>query len=139
MIEFYHVLSGRKGMKEVDTQIFKAYDIRGVYPDQIDEEVSYRIGKAFVSFLETDSVVTGRDMRISSPALSKAFMEGAAEMGADVTDIGLCSTDMLYFASGVLDCPGAMFTASHNPKEYNGYKVYWEDGGQIRWQWQDYL
>jgi phosphomannomutase len=123
MIEFYHVLSGRKGMKKVDTQIFKAYDIRGIYPDQIDEEVSYRIGRALVSFLEADKVVTGRDMRISSPALSKAFMEGAADQGADVTDIGLCSTDMLYFASGVLDCPGAMFTASHNPKEYNGLKM----------------
>ena len=110
-------------MEKVDTQIFKAYDIRGIYPDQIDEEVSYRIGRAFVSFLEADKVVTGRDMRISSPALSGAFIEGAADQGADVTDIGLCSTDMLYFASGVLDCPGAMFTASHNPKEYNGLKM----------------
>lgn len=110
-------------MKEISTEIFKAYDVRGVYPDQIDEEVSYLIGRAFVVFLQAEGVVVGRDMRVSSPSLSTAFMEGATEQGAEVADIGLCSTDMLYFASGVLDLPGAMFTASHNPKEYNGLKM----------------
>ncbi|MBC7229283.1 MAG: phosphomannomutase/phosphoglucomutase [Actinobacteria bacterium] len=110
-------------MKEVHPGIFKAYDVRGVYPEEIDEEVAYRIGRAFVTFLGERSIVTGRDMRLSSPSLSRAFIEGATDQGADVTDIGLCSTDMLYFASGALDMPGAMFTASHNPKEYNGLKL----------------
>jgi len=109
--------------KKIDPGIFKAYDIRGIYPGQLDEEVARRIGRAFVAFLGEDRLVVGRDMRLSSPALSQAFMEGATEQGADVVDIGLCSTDMIYFASGVLDLPGAMFTASHNPKEYNGLKL----------------
>lgn len=110
-------------MKKVDPDIFKAYDIRGIYPDQIDEEVSYRIGRSFALFLDAESIVLGRDMRLSSPVLARAFMEGATDQGADVVDIGLCSTDMLYFASGLYDMPGAMFTASHNPKEYNGLKI----------------
>lgn len=108
---------------EIDAGIFKAYDIRGIYPDQIDEEVAGRIGRAFVTFLGEERIVVGRDMRLSSPGLSHAFIEGARSQGADVVDIGLCSTDMIYFASGVLDLPGAMFTASHNPKEYNGLKI----------------
>jgi phosphomannomutase len=108
---------------EIDAGIFKAYDIRGIYPDQIDEEVAGRIGRAFVTFLGEERIVVGRDMRLSSPGLSRAFIEGARSQGADVVDIGLCSTDMIYFASGVLDLPGAMFTASHNPKEYNGLKI----------------
>jgi len=110
-------------MKEIDPGIFKAYDIRGIYPEEIDEEVSYLIGRAFVAFLEAERIVVGRDMRLSSPSLSRSFIEGACFQGADVVDIGLCSTDMLYFASGKLDIPGAMFTASHNPKEYNGLKL----------------
>jgi len=118
-------------MKEIDPGIFKAYDVRGIYPEQIDEEVSYRVGRAFVTFLGEEKVVTGRDMRLSSPQLSQAFIEGATDQGADVTDIGLCSTDMLYFASGVLDRPGAMFTASHNPKEYNGLKLCRRKAGPI--------
>jgi phosphomannomutase len=118
-------------MKDIDAGIFKAYDVRGVYPQQIDEEVSYCIGRAFVTFLGEEKVVTGRDMRISSPGLSRAFMAGAVDQGAKVTDIGLCSTDMLYFASGVLDMPGAMFTASHNPKEYNGLKFCRRKAGPI--------
>lgn len=118
-------------MKEIDPGIFKAYDVRGIYPEQLDEEVSYRIGRAFVDFTGESRIVTGRDMRLSSPALSRAFIEGATEQGADVTDIGLCSTDMLYFASGVLDRPGAMFTASHNPKEYNGLKLCRRKAGPI--------
>ena len=118
-------------MRDINPAIFKAYDIRGVYPEEIDEEVSYRIGRAFVTFLGEERIVTGRDMRLSSPALSRAFIAGAREQGADVTDIGLCSTDMLYFASGSLDMPGAMFTASHNPKEYNGLKLCRRKAGPI--------
>ena len=118
-------------MKEIEAGIFKAYDIRGIYPEEIDEEVSYRIGRAFVAFLGVDKIVMGRDMRLSSPSLSRAFIAGANDQGADVADIGLCSTDMLYFASGVLDRPGAMFTASHNPMEYNGLKLCRRKAGPI--------
>ncbi len=118
-------------MGDIDPGIFKAYDVRGIYPEQLDEEVSYLIGRAFVDFLGAKAIVTGRDMRLSSPILSRAFIAGATDQGADVTDIGLCSTDMLYFASGVLDVPGAMFTASHNPKEYNGLKLCRRSAGPI--------
>jgi phosphomannomutase len=109
--------------KQIDAGIFKAYDIRGIYPDELDESVAERIGRAFVTFLGERRIVVGRDMRLSSPQLSRHFIEGATSQGADVVDIGLCSTDMIYFASGMLDLPGAMFTASHNPKEYNGLKL----------------
>jgi phosphomannomutase len=103
--------------------IFKAYDVRGVYPDQLDETVARRIGAAFGEFVEAPAVVLGRDCRISSPALADAFAEGLMGGGTDVIDIGLATTDMLYFASGVLDRPGAMFTASHNPPGWNGLKL----------------
>lgn len=103
--------------------IFKAYDIRGVYPDEIDEGAARLIGGAFVQFTRADRVVVARDMRPSSVPLSAAFMDGAMTAGADVIDIGLASTDLLYFASGSLDAPGAMFTASHNPAQYNGIKL----------------
>jgi phosphomannomutase len=109
-------------MKEMDSDIFKAYDVRGVYPEELNEDACRRIARAFVTFAKADKIVLGHDMRLSSPALSKAFVAGATEQGADVVVIGLCSTDMLYFASGILDLPGVMFTASHNPKEYNGMK-----------------
>jgi phosphomannomutase len=109
-------------MKPINNEIFKAYDVRGIYPEQIDEDTCRNIARAFVTFMQSDHIVLGNDMRLSSPALSEAFIQGATEQGADVTFIGLCSTDMLYFASGVLDLPGVMFTASHNPKEYNGMK-----------------
>ncbi|MDY6794496.1 MAG: phosphomannomutase/phosphoglucomutase [Actinomycetota bacterium] len=118
-------------MKEIDTSIFKAYDIRGIYPEQLDDEIFHRIGRAFVAFLDAKKIATGRDMRLSSPSLSRAFIEGATQQGANVVDIGLCSTDMLYFASGLLDVPGAMFTASHNPKEYNGLKLCRRKAGPI--------
>jgi phosphomannomutase len=110
-------------MENIAVEVFKAYDIRGTYPDQLNEELLYRIGRSFVSFLGEGKIVTGRDMRLSSPALSRAFKEGVTDQGADVVDIGLCSTDMLYFCSGKLDLPGAMFTASHNPRDYNGLKI----------------
>ena len=109
-------------MKDL-SKIFKAYDIRGVHPDEFDEEGARRIGWAFARFVGSPSIVVGQDMRVSSPALSAAFMEGATIAGCDVIDVGRVSTDALYFASGSLDLPGAMFTASHNPARYNGLKM----------------
>src|SRR6476619_4114021 len=102
---------------------FKAYDVRGTVPDQVDEDLARRVGNAFVEVTGAPAVVVGHDMRPSSPGMSRAFAEGAAEAGADVTLIGLASTDQLYFASGTLGLPGAMFTASHNPAQYNGIKM----------------
>src|SRR2546428_1741741 len=110
------------GVVELDA-IFKAYDVRGVYPDQLDEEVALRVGRAFVALLDARKVIVARDMRSSSEPLSAAFISGAATQGADVIDIGVASTDMLYFASGSLDLPGVVFTASHNPAQYNGIKL----------------
>jgi len=103
--------------------IFKAYDVRGVYPDEIDEPVAKAIGNAFVQFTDAPTVVVGYDMRPSSVPLSRAFIEGATLAGADVVDVGLASTDLVYFAAGSLDSPAAMFTASHNPAQYNGIKL----------------
>jgi phosphomannomutase len=103
--------------------IFKAYDVRGVYPDEFDEDIARRIGNAFVAFTGAPLIVVARDMRTSSGPLSAAFVEGATLAGADVVDAGLASTDLIYFASGRLDAPGAMFTASHNPAQYNGIKL----------------
>jgi phosphomannomutase len=107
--------------------IFKAYDVRGVVPDELDESVARATGAAFVEVLDVlagaGAVVVGYDMRPSSPALAAAFAEGVTSTGADVIDIGLASTDQLYFASGRLQLPGAMFTASHNPARYNGIKM----------------
>ncbi|MET8973834.1 phosphomannomutase/phosphoglucomutase [Streptomyces hydrogenans] len=105
------------------SQIVKAYDVRGVVPDQWDEKIAELFGAAFVRVTDADAIVVGHDMRPSSPGLADAFARGAARLGADVTLIGLCSTDQLYFASGSLDLPGAMFTASHNPAQYNGIKM----------------
>ncbi|MFF3518415.1 phosphomannomutase/phosphoglucomutase [Streptomyces sp. NPDC002573] len=103
--------------------LVKAYDIRGTVPDQLDEGLARLFGAAFVETTGAEAIVTGHDMRPSSPGLARAFAEGAAGRGADVTEIGLCSTDGLYFASGILQRPGAMFTASHNPAQYNGIKM----------------
>jgi phosphomannomutase len=103
--------------------IVKAYDIRGVVPDQLDEPTARAIGAAFVRVVQADRIVTAHDMRPSSPGLAKAFAEGATSQGADVVEAGLASTDLLYFASGSLNIPGAMFTASHNPAKYNGIKM----------------
>ncbi|MFZ3594938.1 phosphomannomutase/phosphoglucomutase [Streptomyces sp. BH104] len=105
------------------SQIVKAYDVRGVVPDQWDEGLAALFGAAFVRVTGADAIVVGHDMRPSSPGLTGAFARGAADLGADVTEIGLCSTDQLYYASGALDLPGAMFTASHNPAQYNGIKM----------------
>jgi phosphomannomutase len=114
----------------IDESIFKAYDIRGVYPDSLNEVVARDIGRAFVAYLGLSGsrVLVARDMRLSGEALKTAFIEGVTQSGADVLDLGLDSTDALYFAVGHLEEPGgAMITASHNPKEYNGFKLCRED------------
>ncbi|WP_328881230.1 phosphomannomutase/phosphoglucomutase [Streptomyces sp. NBC_00299] len=105
------------------SQLVKAYDVRGVVPDQWDETLAELFGAAFVRVTDASAIVIGHDMRPSSPGLSRAFARGAATQGVDVTEIGLCSTDQLYYASGALNLPGAMFTASHNPAQYNGIKM----------------
>jgi phosphomannomutase len=105
------------------TAIFKAYDIRGTYPDQLNERIAQAVGSAFGTFTETPRIVMARDMRASGESLSAAFAKGARAVGVEVVDCGLASTDFLYFASGYLGAPGAMFTASHNPAEYNGIKL----------------
>ncbi len=103
--------------------VFKAYDVRGTVPDQLDERLAHAVGRAFVQVTGASEVVVGYDMRPSSPGMAGAFADGASEQGADVTLIGLASTDQLYFASGHLGRAGAMFTASHNPAQYNGIKM----------------
>jgi len=108
----------------LDPKAFKAYDIRGIYPGEIDEDGAREIGRAYVEQFEPKSIAVGRDMRSSSPAMAKAAIEGAAAAGADVVDIGLVGTEMLYFAVGHLGLDGGLqVTASHNPKEYTGIKV----------------
>jgi len=104
-------------------QIVKAYDIRGVVPDELDESLARDIGAAFVRVVGAEHIVTAHDMRDSSPGLARAFAEGATGQGADVIEAGLGSTDLLYYAAGALGIPGAMFTASHNPAKYNGIKL----------------
>lgn len=105
------------------SEIFKAYDVRGIVPDQLNEEIAMAIGAAFAMFSESSAIAVARDMRVSGEQLSAAFMEGARAVGADIVDLGLGSTDMLYFASGELEMAGVMFTASHNPATYNGIKM----------------
>lgn len=108
----------------VNPAIFKAYDVRATYPDQIDEAVARDIGRGFVTYLDAKRIAVSRDMRLSSPSLAAAFIDGATMQGADVVDYGLAGTDMLYYAvaSGGFD-GGAQITASHNPKQYNGMKL----------------
>jgi len=102
--------------------IVKAYDVRGTVPDQVNTEVAYALGVAFARFCGTDRLLVARDMRPSGLELVDAFSRGAMEQGVDVVDLGLASTDLMYYAAGTLDAPGAMFTASHNPAQYNGVK-----------------
>jgi phosphomannomutase len=108
----------------VNPSIFKAYDIRGLYPGEIDEEVARQIGRGFVAYLKPRTIGVSRDMRVSSPSIAAAFIDGARDQGADVIDYGMLGTDMLYFAvvKDELD-GGAQITASHNPKQYNGVKM----------------
>jgi len=108
---------------QVNPGIFKAYDIRGIYPTDLNEEAAYAIGRAFVTFLKVDTVLVGRDMRTSGPRLFDAVTRGIMDQGADVVNIGMVSTDQYYFACAQLKLPGMMVTASHNPKDYNGFKM----------------
>jgi phosphomannomutase len=108
----------------MNPNIFKAYDVRGVYPTELDEAVFHEIGRAFVTYLKARRIGVGRDMRVSSPGLAAAFIAGAREQGADVVDYGMIATDMIYYAVGTDDLDGgAQITASHNPKQYNGCKM----------------
>ncbi len=108
----------------LDPKVFKAYDVRGIYPDELDEEGAYAVGRAYVEHFEPRRIAVGRDMRLSSPQVARAVIEGAADGGADVVDIGLVGTEMLYFAVGELGLDGGVeVTASHNPKEYTGMKI----------------
>jgi phosphomannomutase len=108
----------------LDPSVFKAYDVRGMYPSQLDEDGAYRIGRAYVEHFEPRTVAIGRDMRLSSPSMSAAAIDGAADGGADVLDIGLVGTEMVYYAVGELGLEGGIcVTASHNPGEYTGLKI----------------
>jgi phosphomannomutase len=108
----------------LDPKVFKAYDVRGIYPDELDEAGAHAIGRAYVEEFEPRRIAVGRDMRLSAPAMADAVMRGAAEAGADVVDIGLVGTEMVYFAVGELALEGGIaVTASHNPKEYTGMKI----------------
>src|ERR671927_428772 len=108
---------------KVNPGIFKAYDIRGIYPTDLNEDAAYAIGRAFVTFLEASQVLVGRDMRLSSPQIFDAVTRWIMDQGADVVNIGMVSTDQYYFACSELKLPGMMVTASHNPKAYNGFKM----------------
>jgi phosphomannomutase len=111
-------------MTDIDQTIFKAYDIRGTYPDQLNQKIAYQVGRGLVEYLQPRDVAVGRDMRLSSPKLWEALTKGITEGGADVIDIGLVSTDCLYFTVGKFGYDaGVMITASHNPSEYNGFKM----------------
>src|ERR1051326_2244742 len=113
-------------MKDVriNTEVFKAYDVRGLYPSEINEELARRSGRGCVTYLRAKKIGVSRDMRVSSPGLAAAFIQGAREQGADVVDYGMLGTDMLYFAVVHDNLEGgAQITASHNPKQYNGIKM----------------
>src|SRR5499426_1272005 len=109
---------------KLNPDIFKAYDVRGTYPDQINEEGARAIGAGFIAYLKASRVAVGRDMRLSSPALAAAFIDGVTSQGADVVDYGMMPTDMLYYAVAADGLEGGVqITASHNPKQYNGMKM----------------
>jgi phosphomannomutase len=108
----------------LDPKVFKAYDVRGLYPTELDEEGAYRIARAYVEQFEPRSIAVGRDMRLSAPAMAASAIEGACDGGADVLDLGLVGTEMVYYAVGELDLEGGIcVTASHNPKDYTGMKI----------------
>jgi phosphomannomutase len=108
----------------LDPHVFKAYDVRGIYPSELDEEGAHAIGRAFVEVFEPKRIAVGHDMRVSSPSMAEAVIRGASEAGAEVLELGLVGTEMLYFAVGELGLDGGMaVTASHNPKEYTGMKI----------------
>lgn len=119
-------------MKTITVECFKAYDIRGRVPDQLNEDIAYRIGRALVAELNTESIVLGQDMRLESPRLAASLMRGITDAGANVLDIGLCGTEEVYFATNHLKASaGVMVTASHNPKGYNGMKLVREESRPI--------
>ena len=103
-------------------RIVKAYDIRGTTPDEMNDDVAFALGVAFADFVKSPTVLVGRDMRVTGESLAESFSRGVTSRGINVVNLGLASTDLVYFAAGSLDAPGAMFTASHNPAEYNGIK-----------------
>jgi len=108
----------------LDAAVFKAYDVRGLYPSELDENGAYAIGRAYVEQFEPKRIAVGRDMRLSSPSMAQALIDGAADGGADVLDLGMVGTEMLYFAVGELGLDGGVaVTASHNPRDYTGMKV----------------
>src|SRR5947209_4451772 len=108
----------------LDPKVFKAYDVRGIYPAELDEEGARAIGRGYVEQFEPRRIAVGRDMRLSAPAMARAVIEGAVEAGAEVLDLGLVGTEMVYFAVGELGLDGGvMVTASHNPKDYTGLKI----------------
>ncbi|HET8646828.1 MAG TPA: phosphomannomutase/phosphoglucomutase, partial [Vicinamibacteria bacterium] len=108
----------------IDPSIFKAYDLRGLYPGQINGDVARQVGAAFVDYLNAARIAVGRDVRLSSPEIATGFIRGAASRGCEVVDIGVVGTDMLYYAVARHDYDGgAIITASHNPKEWNGMKM----------------
>ena len=108
----------------LDPKVFKAYDVRGIYPSDLDEDGAYRIARGYVEHFEPREIAVGRDMRLSSPSMADAVIRGAADGGASVVDIGMVGTEILYFAVGELGLDGGVaVTASHNPKEYTGMKV----------------
>src|SRR6478735_6610389 len=108
----------------INTAIFKAYDVRGLYPQEVNEDAARQIGRGFVAYLNAKRIAVSRDMRLSSPSMAAAFIEGARAQGADVVDYGMMGTDMLYYAvARDRHDGGAQITASHNPKEYNGIKL----------------
>ena len=108
----------------LDPSVFKAYDVRGIYPSQLDEDGAYRVARAYTEHFEPRTVAVGRDMRLSSPSVLAAVTDGIADAGADVADLGLVGTEMLYHAVAELGLDGGIcVTASHNPKEYTGMKI----------------
>jgi phosphomannomutase len=108
----------------LDPKVFKAYDVRGIYPTELDEDGAYAIGHAYVEQFEPKTIAVGRDMRLSSPSMAASVIRGAADAGCDVLDLGLVGTEMVYFAVGELELDGGvMVTASHNPKDYTGMKI----------------
>src|SRR3954465_7918539 len=108
----------------LNTSIFKAYDVRGLYPSEVNEDAARQIGRGFVAYLKAKRIAVSRDMRVSSPSVAAAFIDGARQQGADVVDYGMLATDMMYFAVARDGHDGgAQITASHNPKQYNGIKL----------------
>src|SRR6187200_1271631 len=113
-----------KSSTSINPSIFKAYDVRGLYPSEVNEDAARQIGRGFVAYLDAKRIAVSRDMRLSSPSVAAAFIAGAREQGADVVDYGMLATDMMYFAVARDGHDGgAQITASHNPKQYNGIKM----------------